>query len=116
MNAVGHEDAAEVGGAVDEIVVAAADHLDLHVVNVAVRLHVLDGRPHTPAYRVLLDLDGQRRDEHQPAGVQILAAGDDQIRAFFLQRQGELRRAVAVVVAVAQLDARFMQAGGCRPG
>ena len=116
VDAVGHEDPAEVGVAGHEVVVAAADHLDLHVVHVAVGLDVLDRRPHPAADGVFLDLDRQRRDQHQAAGVQVVAAADDQVSPFVLQRQGQLLRAIAIVLAVAQLDARLVQAGGCRPG
>ena len=96
--------------------VAAADHLDVHVAEVLVGGDVLDRGADPARGGVLLHLDRQRRDQHQAAGVQVLAAADDQVGPFLLQRQRQLVRAVAVVLAVAQLDGRLVVAGGCRPG
>ena len=116
MDAVGHEDAAEIGRPGHEVVVPAADHLDVDLADEAVGHGVLDRGADAAGAGVLLDLDGQRRDQHQAAGVQVLAAADDQVGPFLLQRQGQLLRAVAVVLAVAQRDGRLVAAGGCRPG
>ena len=82
LDAVGHEHAAQVGLAGDEIAVAAADHLHVHVGHVA----VLQQRSCTvartrPDGGFFLHFDRQRRDQHQAAGVQVVAAADDQVRA-----------------------------------
>ena len=50
----------------------------------------------------LLDLQIQGRDQHHPASVHVLAAADDQICPFFLQRQVQFSCAVAVVLAGGQ--------------
>ena len=106
----------KIGLAGDEILVAAADHLHVDVAQVLVGHAVLDRRADSAGDGVGLHFDRQRRDQRQPAGVQIVAAADDQIRPLAIQRQRQFAGAVAVVAAIAQRDGGLRAAGECRPG
>ena len=61
-----------------------------------------------PELGVGLHLDRQRSDQHQAAGVEIIAAADDQIGALVPQGERQLARPVAIVFAIAQGDRRLV--------
>ena len=106
VDAVGLEDASQVGVAGEEEVVVGADHLDQDLWDVvAAGGEVADVDAHAALAGGLLDFQFEWRDQDESAGVEVIAAADDEVGALFFDRKFRLLRFVGEIFAVAKRDA-----------
>ena len=59
---------------------------------------------HAAAACIFVDFNLQRCDQHKPAGEQVIAATDDEIRAFIREIERCLVGLVCIILAVAKCE------------
>ncbi len=85
VDALGLEDAPQVGVAGEEEVVVGADHFDQDLGDVVTAgSEVADVDADAALVGSLLDFQLERRDQDQPAGVEVIAAADNEVGALLL--------------------------------